>query len=150
MGNISRYSPALAPASLQREVDRMFDRFLGRAGWRPEDENLSAVWSPLVDLVETEDSYLIHMDLPGLSAADVNITYENGTLQVSGERQFEKKEEQDAQFHLLERWYGRFHRSFEIGREINPEAIKATFKDGVLEISLAKREESKPVRIKIS
>ena len=98
----------------------------------------------------TGDSYLIHMDLPGLSAADVNITYENGTLQVSGERQFEKKEEQDAQFHLLERWYGRFHRSFEIGREINPEAIKATFKDGVLEISLAKREESKPVRIKIS
>lgn len=148
MANVTRYSPA-GLSTMQREVDRLFDRFVN-GPWRADDSNLSSVWSPKVDLVETEDSYLIHVDLPGLSREDVNITYENGTLQISGERQGERKEDDSLQYHRLERWYGRFFRAFELGRDVDPSKIKATFTNGVLEVQLTKREESKPVRIKIS
>jgi len=89
------------------------------------------------------------MDLPGLSHDDVNITYEAGKLQVSGERSFERDEENKPQFHRVERWYGRFFRSFELGREVEPGNIKATFTDGVLAIELPKKEESKPMKIEI-
>ncbi len=146
MTEVMRYtSPTSLLSELQREVDRLFENFFGN--WlRPEVE--SAVWTPTVDLVETDDAYLIYMDLPGLKRDEVTITFENGTLQVSGERP--QPEHKEAQYHRMERWYGRFFRSFNLGQNVNPDKIKAHFENGVLVIEAPKTEESKPVRIKIS
>ncbi|RMF62504.1 MAG: Hsp20/alpha crystallin family protein [Bacteroidetes bacterium] len=148
MANIMRYAPVTEMSRLQREVDRLFDRFFGN--WTEETEGaLSQVWTPVVDISETDDAYLVRMDLPGLTRDDVSVTFENGTLQVSGERK-QLHEEEGEQFHRIERWQGRFFRSFQLGQNVDADKIKATFKDGVLLITVPKREESKPVRIKIS
>ncbi|WP_397547441.1 Hsp20/alpha crystallin family protein [Rhodothermus marinus] len=146
MAEVMRYtSPTSLLSELQREVDRLFENFFG--SWlRPEVE--SAVWTPTVDLLETDDAYLIYMDLPGVNRDQVTITFEDGTLQVSGERV--QPEHRDAQYHRMERWYGRFFRSFNLGQNVNPDKIKAHFENGVLVIEAPKTEESKPVRIKIS
>ena len=146
MAEVMRYtSPTSLLSELQREVDRLFENFFG--SWlRPEVE--SAVWTPTVDLLETDDAYLIYVDLPGVNRDEVTITFENGTLQVSGERV--QPEHKDAQYHRMERWHGRFFRSFNLGQNVNPDKIKAHFENGVLVIEAPKTEESKPVRIKIS
>lgn len=146
MTSLVRFSPLVSASNFQQEVDRMFDRFLGRQ--TEEGDANTAVWSPRVDLSETEDSYLLRLDLPGLTREDVTITYEDGTLKISGERSFAGGEEQ-SQFHRIERWYGRFFRSFNFGRSINPEEISASFQDGVLTVSLPKPEEKKPIRVEI-
>lgn len=146
MAEIMRYtSPTSLLSELQQEVDRLFESFFG--SWlQPEAE--SAVWTPTVDLVDTDDAYILYMDLPGLQRDQVTITFENGTLQVSGERL--QPEHKEAQYHRMERWYGRFFRSLNLGPNVNPEKIKARFENGVLVIEVPKTEESKPVRIKIS
>ena len=145
MSNLIRLSPFRSANSLQSEVDSLFGRFSGHGEDMP-----SSVWSPSVDLVEREDAYVIHMDLPGLSHDDVSITYEAGKLQISGDRTFDNDADTKPQFHRVERWYGRFFRSFDLGREVDPTNIQATFNNGVLEIELPKKEESKPMTIKIS
>ncbi len=144
MSNLMRYSPFSPIASLQSEVDRLFNRYNEQGEARS-----SSIWSPNVDLVEKEDAYLVHMDLPGLTREDVDITYEAGKLQISGERSFESDEQSKPQFHRVERWYGRFFRSFDLGREVEPENIKANFADGVLTIELPKTEDSRPMKIEI-
>ncbi|QXD13765.1 Hsp20/alpha crystallin family protein [Rhodocaloribacter litoris] len=148
MANIMPYAPVTEMSRLQREVDRLFDRFFGNLTEEKEGA-LSQVWTPVVDISETDDAYLVRMDLPGLSRDDVTVTFENGTLMVSGERK-QLREEKGEQFHRIERWQGRFFRSFQLGQNVDADKIKATFKDGVLMITVPKREESKPVRIKIS
>ena len=145
MSNLIRLSPFRSANSLQSEVDSLFGRFSGHGEDMP-----SSVWSPSVDLVEREDAYVIHMDLPGLSHDDVSITYEAGKLQISGDRTFDNDADTKPQFHRVERWYGRFFRSFDLGREVDPTNIQATFNHGVLQIELPKKEESKPMTIKIS
>ena len=146
MTSLVRFSPLVSTGNFQQEVDRMFERFLGRQS--EESDGSTAVWSPRVDLSETEDAYLLRLDLPGLSREDVTITYEDGTLKISGERSFEGGEEQ-TQYHRIERWYGRFFRSFNFGRHIAADRITATFDNGVLSVALPKPEEKKPFRVEI-
>lgn len=142
MANLTRYSPL---TELQREVDRLFNEFLPA---RPQD-GASLVWSPAADLWETDDSYLISLDLPGLTKQDVEITFEHGTLQVSGERKM-TQEVQERQYHRIERRQGRFFRTFRFDRSVNPDQIEARFRDGVLTLQVPKTEESRPRRIQIS
>jgi HSP20 family protein len=143
MANLTVYRPL---SDLQREVDRLFDRFTPEK----EDQNRTSVWSPVVDVHETEEAYVIHMDLPGLTRDDVTITFEKGALQVSGERKMWRDEEEKQQFHRVERWSGHFFRSFQFSHNIDAERIRASFENGVLAIELPKTEESKPRRISIS
>lgn len=88
------------------------------------------------------------MDLPGLSKKDIQITFDNGALQISGERSVTADE--NAQFHQIERRRGRFHRSLRFPREVQPEKVKASFEHGVLTIRMPKTEQSRPRKIEIS
>jgi len=148
MAEVMRYtSPTSLLSELQREVDRLFENFFGN--WlRPEIT--SAVWTPTVDVLETDDAYFIYVDLPGVSRDQVTLTFEEGRLTISGERPSQLETHKDAQYHRMERWHGRFFRSLELGQNVDPEKIKAHFENGILVIEATKREERKPVRVKIS
>ena len=147
MTSLIRFTPRHDMRRLQREFDHLFESFFPT---RPAtDEALeSAVWAPRTDLSETEDAYLIHLDLPGLKKDEVEISVHDGTLSVSGERRQEETEE-GRTFVRVERSYGRFYRSFSLPQTINAEGIEATFEDGVLTIYVPKAEELKPRRIDI-
>ncbi|MCB1097850.1 MAG: Hsp20/alpha crystallin family protein [Verrucomicrobiales bacterium] len=106
-------------------------------------------WLPSVDIHEDENGYTIHADLPRVDKDNVTLTFSDRVLTVEGERKSEEKSE-GSKVHLVERSYGRFVRSFRLPEDANGEAIKATFKEGVLTINVPKREETKPKSIAIN
>jgi len=132
---------------LRREMDQLFGSFFPARGQQHE-EGASALWAPRTDLAETEDAFVLSMDLPGIKAEDVDVTFEDGTLKVSGERNA-AREQEGGQYHRIERSYGRFFRSFRFGANADPDRIEASFDDGVLTIRVGKMEESKPRRIEV-
>ncbi len=101
-----------------------------------------------MDIFENKDQVVIEAELPGMKPEDVNISIENNVLTIQGERKFEKKEESDN-YHRIERRYGSFTRSFTLPPTVNPDDIKAEFDNGLLRVTIAKREEAKPRRIEI-
>ncbi len=106
-------------------------------------------WTPAADIRETKEAYLVEAELPGLSKDDVSVTFENGILTLSGERKFEKETEEEN-YRRVERRYGSFSRAFSLPREVDAEGVKATFKDGLLTVSVPKVEEARPRTIDIS
>ena len=146
MTSLIRFTPRYEMRRMQREFDRLFDNFFPT---HPSNGNgESAVWAPRTDLSETEDAYLINLDLPGLTKKDVEISFHDGTLSISGERWHEETEE-DRTVVRVERSYGRFYRAFTLPQTAETESIEATFGDGVLNIRVPKVEEAKPRRIDI-
>jgi HSP20 family protein len=138
---------------MRREMDRVLESFVPRAtgdatSTEGDEAARQAVWSPRVDVAETEDAYQVHMDLPGLSSGDIEINYHDGTLSVSGERQMEHAED-GTSFSRIERMHGRFYRSFSLPQAANAEDIEASFDNGVLSISIPKTPESQPRRIEV-
>ncbi len=133
-----------------REIEDMFDRYTKAVGWpRGGQEALaSSDWSPRVDIVETEDEFLIKADIPGVDKDHVKVAVDNGVLTLHGERKSEK-EEKDTKFHRVERFVGTFTRRFTIPDNVGVEGIKAVFKDGILNLHLPKTEKSKPKAIDI-
>ncbi|ARA92073.1 heat-shock protein [Rhodothermaceae bacterium RA] len=147
MSSLMRYTPTMpAFTSLRREIDRIFDDLL-----RTEDgeQVQTALWAPRTDISETDDHYVLRMDMPGLSKKDVTIELRDDTLTVSGERKSEHEEKKEN-FHRVERSYGRFFRSFTLPQASDTQKVKAHMKDGVLTIEVPKREETRPRRIEIS
>jgi HSP20 family protein len=116
----------------------LFDRYFTR-------ENL---WTPAVDIEEDEKQYLVTMDLPGLDKKEVDIKLDGDVLTISGEKKDEKKEN-GKNYHCLERYYGKFERSFRLSENVNTEQIDANFKNGVLRIALPKIEKAKPKQIQV-
>jgi HSP20 family protein len=105
-------------------------------------------WLPAMDLVETEDHFVLRADLPGLAEGDVNIEVEDRVLTVSGERKAEHEVSKEG-YHRVERAFGAFSRSLTLPEGINPEAVEATFERGVLEVRIPKPEERKPRKVSI-
>ena len=105
-------------------------------------------WAPSVDIFETENELLLKADLPGVEMKDIDIQLENGTLALRGERKFEN-ETKEGGYHRVERSYGSFARYFSLPDTLNPEAVKAEYKNGVLTVILPKKEVAKPRQIKI-
>lgn len=131
---------------IRREMDRLWDSFLeGRPVRRTEDER---EWLPSVDVSETKNDLVIRAELPGLDSKDIDISMNNGFLTIKGEKKNEK-EEKDENYHLIERSYGSFIRSIRLPREVQSDKITASFKNGVLKITLPKSEEAKKKEIKI-
>ncbi len=127
--------------------DRLFDGFMFRA----DSESGSLVtWSPLVDVREDDDGLQVSMELPGLGSDDVKVSVENGVLSISGarKREFEDGTE-GTDYHLVERRYGRFERTFTLPRGIDSERVTAKFENGVLEVALPKSATAKPRSIEI-
>ncbi len=131
-------------------VDRMLDDFFND-GWNVPAVTQNTHWHPEVDIRETDDAFTIIADLPGLKKKDVNVNVKDGKLEISGERIFENKEDHGS-YHLRERSFGSFHRSFHLPETILEDKITATFKDGILSVEVPKAEEVKPkgYEIKIS
>ncbi len=150
MNNITRWNPMREMEDMQRRMSSLFDWSPFRRGnLAAEDENMTVPeWAPLVDIAEDGKEYLIKVELPEVPKEDVKVTVENGTLTISGERKAEK-EEKGRKFHRLERFYGRFERSFTIPDDAESGEVKADFKDGVLRVHLAKSEKARPKQIEV-
>jgi HSP20 family protein len=109
----------------------------------------SRPWSPAVDILETEDALVLRADLPDVKVEDVDVRVENNTLTLSGKRNFNKDENVKG-WHRIERSYGEFVRSFEVPSTVDTEKVAADYKNGVLTISLPKKEAAKPRQVKIA
>ena len=133
-----------------REIEDMFDRYTKAVGWPRggQEAMASSDWSPRVDIVEAEQEFLIKADIPGVEKDHVKVSVENGVLTIQGERKIEK-EEKDAKFHRVERFTGTFVRSFTVPENVDADAIKAVFKDGMLTLHLPKTQKALPKAIDI-
>ena len=145
MNSLSRWTPYRGLNSLQEQVNRLFDDTFSshRAG-----QSDLATWAPAVDVFETENELVVKADLPDMNEKDIDVRVENNTLTVRGERKFEQQANEDN-YLRIERAYGTFTRSFSLPNTVNPEAIRAEYRSGVLTVRMPKREESKPKQIKI-
>lgn len=134
--------------SLQDEIDRVFDRFFPSRDQGEEGSSPQTVWRPRMDLIETEDAYRLHLDMPGMSREELNISYKDNELVVSGERTSPRTHE-DEEFVRVERSFGQFRRSFTLPRTVDAENISATYDNGVLTVTVPKTESVKPRQIEI-
>ena len=146
MDSLTRYRPSRSLRNLQEEVNRVFDSLFSPA--MDEDGESGAVWTPRLDLTETEDGFQLAVDLPGMKKDDVHIRMEDDRLIISGERTEEKKTE-DRNMVRMERSFGSFYRSLRLPKGIKDDQIRAHFRNGVLKVDLPKTEVSKPKRIEI-
>jgi HSP20 family protein len=127
------------------QLNRLFGDFFGRAS---QEQNLTT-WAPAVDIYEGEHELVVKADLPGVKPEELDIRVENNILTIRGERKFEKKVD-EKNYLRVERAYGSFARSFSLANTVNSDAIKADYRDGVLTLSVPKREEAKPKQIKVN
>lgn len=147
MPSIIRWDPLKEMSGLQDRMNRLFDDVWGR-GRRGEEEYISGGWVPPVDVRETKDSLEITAELPGIDPKDVEVAVEGGVLTLRGTRSFEKAAEGET-YHRVERAYGAFERAFTLPGNVDAERIQATYRHGVLYLSVPKREEAKPKAISI-
>ena len=135
--------------SIWNPIHEMDELFHNRLASVLGGEGLQSVaWSPVVDIEESAEAYTIRAELPGLSKEKVKVTVENGVLTLSGERDLERRVETKT-FHRVERSHGTFTRSFTLPDDVDSESVAANFKDGLLEIQIAKREEAMPKSIEV-
>ena len=134
----------LQPAALENQLDRLFEDFLSPAPLRSEWSALT----PAVDVEETPDAYVFRADVPGVSSKDVKVTVHGDTLTLRGERKREEKTS-DGSRHRVERAYGSFERSFTLGLPVRADQVKASYKDGVLEVRVPKADEAKAREIEV-
>ena len=146
MLSISRRDPFRTLATFQDQMNRVLEDAFGRT--QADDSTLTA-WAPAVDIYETENELVLRADLPGLSEKEIDVRVENNMLTLHGERKFEKKVSEDN-YLRVERAFGTFSRSFSLPNSVNTDAIKAEYHDGVLNVHMPKREESKPRQVKVA
>lgn len=142
--SLARFEPFRGVSSLQEQINRLFNETFERSS---DEANLTP-WAPAVDIYETEHELVVKADLPDVKPEELDIRVENNILTIRGERKFEKKVNENN-YLRVERSYGSFSRSFSLANTVNTEAIKADYKDGVLTLSIPKREEAKPKQIKV-
>ena len=145
MRTITRWEPFRGVNTLQDQFNRLFNDAFDRKG---EESSLTA-WAPAVDIYETEHELVVKADLPEVDPKDLDIRVENNILTIRGERKFEKKVNDDN-YLRVERAYGSFARSFTLANTVNLDAIKADYQNGVLTLTIPKREEAKPKQIKVN
>ena len=139
-----------------QEMESLLDRYSqarGRPLARDEGDGPLALadWSPTVDIEESEESYLIKADLPGVRKEDINVTFDKGVLGIQGEKREERDfEESGGKRHRTERYTGKFARFFTLPAEIRPDEIDATYRDGVLALLIPKAKEVKPKSIEVA
>jgi len=145
MANLERRESFAGLGSLDSQFSRVLNDFFGRAN---TESNLTT-WAPAVDIFETEHELVVKADLPDVKPEDLDIRVENNILTIRGERKFEKKVDQNN-YLRVERAYGSFSRSFSLSNTVNAEAIKADYQNGVITLTIPKREEAKPKQIKVT
>ena len=132
---------------IQSEMNRLFDNFLGRPT-ATETGTGSRAWMPAVDMYETSDDLVLNFEVPGVREKDLSLSITGDVLTVKGERQFDQQSSDDNYLHT-ERAYGKFERSIRLPMPVQSGRVRATCRDGILEVSLPKAEEVRPKEIKI-
>jgi HSP20 family protein len=131
---------------MRREMDRLWDSFF-EGGLRRRVEGAEE-WLPSLDVSETKNELVVKAEVPGMDPKDIDISLSDGMLTIKGEKK-QEKEEKEADYHLVERSYGSFTRSVQLPKEVQSEKINASYKNGILKITLPKSEEAKKKEIKI-
>ncbi len=139
-----RYEPFRDVSSLNDEMERVFRQAFGNGGATP-----AGAFSPALDVEESEDGFTLYVELPGIPAEDVEVSLEENVLTIAGQRAFYLDKDPEH-FRRIERRVGRFHRAVRLPDRVDGEHVDATYRDGVLTISVPKAEEAKPRRIQIS
>lgn len=150
---LTRWQAPEAPAwagfdrltTLRDEIDRLFESPLAQLA---RSSQTMGGWAPVLDLFEDKDSFIVRAELPGMKKEEIEISLHEGALMISGER---KREEKTArgETYREERFYGKFHRSIALPKPVAGDQVKATYKDGVLTVTLPKTEEVKPKQIEV-
>ena len=141
---LSFWTPFKQLSSLRDEIDRLFES----PAWR-EGTQFSSGWIPPVDVFEDKDNLVVKAELPGMKRENIEISLHDGVLTLSGERKSEEKHS-DAETYRSERFLGRFQRTVTLPTTVNADKVQATYKDGVLTITLPKADDAKPRRIEIN
>ena len=141
MATATRWDPMAQLAQLQREMDRVFDG-------RPVAGTPAAPWLPPTDIEQTDESVFYKLDLPGMKPEDITIQVHAGALTVTGSRQQETEEKHEG-YYARERINGQFARTYSLPKDTGQEDVSADFKDGVLTITVPRKEEAKPRTIEI-
>jgi len=145
MSSITRWDPFRNLTAFQEQFNRVLESNLKAS----QDKSVLTTWAPAVDIYETENELVVKADLPDVNEKDIDVRVEGNMLTIRGERKFEQSVKEDN-YLRVERAYGSFSRSFSLPNTVNTEAIKATYKNGVLAVELPKRAESKPKQVKVS
>ncbi len=144
---VSRWEPFRDMTNLQERMNKLFEDSLTRSRAASQEFPMGA-WTPPVDIFETDDKVILKADLPGIDQRDIDVRIEDNTLILRGERKFEKEQNQED-FHRIERAYGAFQRTFRLPGSVDQNRVIATHKDGVLEVVLMKKEDTRPVQIRV-
>ncbi len=146
--NLVKWDPFLELEDVSKHLNRIFGRTPARI--EPDRELLTmADWTPSVDITETDTAYMIKGEIPGVDKENVKVTIEDGMVSISGERK-QEKEEKDKKFHRIERSYGSFMRSFRLPDNVDESAVKAEFKDGMINVTLPKSGKTKAKLINVA
>lgn len=147
MSNLTRWNPVREFDDLMNRYNRMFG-----SNWASEREGKDLFsrsdWAPAVDIKETAEAFTIDAELPGMSKDDVKVTVHDGVLTIEGERKHEE-ESTDKKQHRIERFYGSFMRRFTLPENVDENSVKASFKDGLLTLTLLKAEPKEPKAIEV-
>ncbi|HEY3287174.1 MAG TPA: Hsp20/alpha crystallin family protein [Gemmatimonadaceae bacterium] len=131
---------------LRREIDKLFEDTFGNAGISLPSTN---GWLPSVDVKETNDALLFDLEMPGVTEDKLEITCEGGVLAIAGEKSSVKKEGEEGKWHIVERAFGSFRRSFQLPTNVQEDKIDASLTNGVLHVRVPKMEQPKPKRIEV-
>ena len=143
---LMRVDPFRELFDLQRSINELFDSSMNQSA---DEGSALSTWTPVVDVYEDNDSFLIKVELPEVKREDVKVNLNDNILSLTGERRFENEDKREG-YHRVERSYGQFYRSFTLPPNVNAEGINAEFKDGVLRLTLPKKEEAKPKQIEVN
>jgi len=139
-----RWSPVRDVLAVRDEMSRLLEESFGRA----YGSGAATVWQPAVDIEEQPEKYTVRAELPGMKLEDIKITLKDNQLVVRGEKRRDE-EKKDNTYHRVERVYGQFERAFTLSHAVQSDKIEATYRDGVLEVSIPKADEAKPREIQI-
>jgi HSP20 family protein len=149
MNQIIQWDPFRELETMHHRLATLFEGGANSRRRTSQKESMTvAEWAPSVDITEDDKAYLIKAELPEVKKEDVRVTVENGVLTLTGERKFEP-EEKGRKYHRIERAYGAFARSFALPGDIDAGKVHATYRDGVLTISVAKTEHAKPKHVEV-
>jgi HSP20 family protein len=143
--SLEPWSSARDIGEVQSEMNRLFDSFFGRPARSGVSER---VWAPVADMYETKDELVIKLDLPGTNEKDIQVSITGDLLSVKGQR-IETQEDKQESYYRAERWTGRFERIFQVPILVQGDKVRATYREGVLTVTLPKVEAVKPKDIKI-
>ena len=142
---ITRWDPFREVVTMQNRLNSLF-RDLNNDGDSPLS---TAAFVPAVDIYEDEKKVMLKLEVPGIDEKDLDVSVENNTLTVKGERKFES-EEKEENFHRIERRYGSFYRAFTLPSTVETDKVQANYNAGVLKLELKKKPEAQPKQIKIN